>query len=197
MDITVHVVQSFDKHWTIAVQHDPDGNPPRTPADTTGAEGRISSMPTIRETITTSLPADEAFAFVADFANAPVWDPGTATSHRLDDGPVGVGSRYRLEVRMGRRLAPMTYRIVEHEPSRRVVLRGEGSSVRATDEISFDETPIGTRIEYVADIHLSGLLRLAEPLLGGAFRKIGRQARDGMQRALADRAAGTTARPGR
>jgi dehydrogenase/reductase SDR family member 12 len=152
-------------------------------------------MPTIHETITTTLPADEAFAFVADFANAPIWDPGTATARRVDEGPVGLGSRYELQVRMGRRLAPMTYRIVEHEPSRRVVLRGEGSFVAATDEITFDQTPSGTRIEYVADIRLTGLLRLVQPFLGGAFAKIGRDARDGMQRALAERA-GTTTREG-
>ena len=144
-------------------------------------------MPTLRETIETKLPPAESFAFVADFANAPAWDPGTATSERLDTGPVGVGARYRLGVRMRGKVVPMEYRIETFEPDRRVVLRGEGSGVRARDEITFHATGSGTRVEYVAEIQLQGLMRLLEPLLGGAFAQIGRDARDGMQRALDER----------
>ena len=42
----------------------------------------------------------------------------------------------------------------------------------------------------VADIRLQGLMRLAQPFAGGAFARIARDARDGMQRALDGRAAG-------
>ncbi|HUQ78375.1 MAG TPA: SRPBCC family protein [Patescibacteria group bacterium] len=144
-------------------------------------------MPTIRETIRTELRADEAFAFIADFANAPAWDPGTATSERVDEGPVRVGARYRLGVRMRGKVVPMEYRIETFEPSRRVVLRGEGSGVVARDEITFRSDGTGARIDYVAEIHLQGVLRILEPFLGGAFARIGRDARDGMQRVLDDR----------
>ncbi len=143
-------------------------------------------MPTLRETIETDLPPAESFAFIADFANAPAWDPGTATSARLDTGPVGVGARYRLGVRMRGKVVPMEYRIETFEPDRRVVLRGDGSGVRARDEITFHFRGSGTRVEYVAEIHLQGLMRFLEPLLGGIFAKIGRDAREGMQRALDD-----------
>ena len=145
-------------------------------------------MPILRETIQTSLARDEAFAFIADFANASTWDPGTARSERIDDGPVGVGSRFRLGVRMRGRVVPMEYRITTHEAPRRVVLSGSGSGVRATDEISFSRAGDGTLIEYVAEIHLEGWMRLVEPIVGRAFAKIGRDARDGMERTLDERA---------
>lgn len=142
-------------------------------------------MPTIHETIETNLDPEAAFAFVADFANAPAWDPGTATSARIDDGPVGVGARYRLGVRMRGRVVPMEYRIVVHEAPYRVVLEGEGSGVRARDDITFaPRSGGGTWIDYTADIHLTDWKGILEPLLGGAFAKIGRAARDGMERAL-------------
>ncbi len=147
-------------------------------------------MAILRERIDTELALDDAFAFIADFANAEQWDPGVASSERLDAGPVGVGSRYRLEVRMGGRLAPMEYRVTAFEPSRRVVLAGSGSGVEAVDEIEFEATPSGTRIDYTADIRLRGWLRLAAPFAGGAFARIARDARDGMARALDQRAAG-------
>jgi carbon monoxide dehydrogenase subunit G len=145
-------------------------------------------MPRLHEIIETRLPAEDAFAFVADFANAQHWDPGVATSERIDPGPVGLGARYRLGVRMRGKVAPMEYRITTWEPSTRVVLTGEGSSVSAVDEIRFEPIPTGTRIDYTADIHLTGWMRLAEPFAGGAFEKIAKDALGGMQKALEERA---------
>jgi carbon monoxide dehydrogenase subunit G len=143
----------------------------------------------LHKTIDTPLPIDDAFAFVADFANARHWDPGVATSERLDDGPVGPGARYRLGIRMRGRVAPMEYRISTYEPPRRVILTGEGSNVSAVDEIRFEPTATGTHIEYLADIRLGGWMRLVAPFAGGTFRKIAEDALGGMQAALDARAA--------
>lgn len=141
-------------------------------------------MARLREQLETSLPIDEAFAFVADFANSSRWDPGVAYSEALTEGPVRIGSRYRLGVRMGGRVSEMEYRVTALETPRRVVLAGEGPGVSAVDEIRFASTGSATRIDYTADIHLRGLLRLVAPLAGGAFDRIARNARDGMQRTL-------------
>ncbi len=141
-------------------------------------------MTRLREQIITPLALDETFAFVADFANAMHWDPGVATSERLDEGPLRVGARYRLGIRMRGRIAPMEYRVSVLDPRRRVVLLGEGSGVSAVDDIRFEQAGEGTRIDYTADIRLSGIARLAQPLLGGAFAKVARDALEGMQRAL-------------
>jgi carbon monoxide dehydrogenase subunit G len=147
-------------------------------------------MATLNERIETALPLDEAFAFIADFANSKDWDPGVATSVPLDPGPVAVGSRYQLGIRRGDNVASMEYVVTAFEPLRRVVLAGEGSGVSAVDDIRFEATPGGgTRIDYMADIRLRGVRRLAAPFAGGAIAKIVRQGRDGMQRALDERAA--------
>ncbi|HEU0235233.1 MAG TPA: SRPBCC family protein [Candidatus Limnocylindrales bacterium] len=150
-------------------------------------------MTTLREQIDTSLPPGEAFAFIADFSNAAQWDPGVASSERIETGsgagPVGMGSRFRLGVRMGGRVTPMEYTISTWDPPHRVVLAGAGSGVEAVDDIRFQPTPSGTRIDYVADIRLTGLLRLVSPFAGAAFATIARNARQGMERALDQRAA--------
>jgi carbon monoxide dehydrogenase subunit G len=150
-------------------------------------------MTRLHEIIETPLPVEDAFAFIADFANSQHWDPGVATSERIDDGPVGLGARYRLGVRMRGRVAPMEYRITTFEAPRRVVLTGEGSGVSAVDEIRFEPTGKGTRIDYTADIRLGGWMRLIQPLVGGAFEKIARDALGGMQRVLDERAASRAA----
>ncbi len=152
-------------------------------------------MTTLNERIETTLPIEAAFAYIADFANSQEWDPGVETAERIDQGPVGLGARYRLGVHLGGRVAPMEYRTSIFEPPSRVVLVGSGSGVSAVDEIRFERTGTGTTIHYTADIRLGGLLRLAQPFLGGAFANVARKAAAGMRRTLADRARATVDGP--
>lgn len=146
-------------------------------------------MTRLHERLETRLGIEEAFDYVADFATSEEWDPGVDSAERIDDGPVGVGARYRLGVHLAGRVAPMEYRITVYEPPHRVVLEGEGSGVTATDDIRFARTGDTTRVDYIADIRLGGLLRFIQPFLGGAFRKLAENAVGGMREQLERRAA--------
>ena len=141
-------------------------------------------MPLLQETLEVDRPLDEVFAFVGDFANTKEWDPGIADARMVTDGPIGIGTRYALDVVFNGRTLPMTYVVTEWDPPNRVVLKGEGSTLTAVDDIRFEATPTGTRIRYSADLRLKGLLRFAEPLLKGRFDETGRRAMAGMRRAL-------------
>jgi len=154
-------------------------------------------MTRLNERITTTLPIEEAFAYLADFVNSAEWDPGVATAERIGSEEAGIGARYRLGIRRGDSVVPMEYRVLAFEPPRRIVLEGSGSGVTATDEISFERSDAGTIVEYTADIRLDGLRRLAEPFLGGMFRRIAADASDGIRRTLAARAAAGADAPGR
>jgi len=145
-------------------------------------------MTRLERRLETRLGRDEAFAFIADFANAMRWDPGVATSEVIGSEPTGLGSRYKLGVRMGSRVTPMEYRISAFEAPQRVVLEGEGSGVTATDEIRFTPSGTGTTIDYVADIRLGGLLKLAQPFLGKRFDALAGNAVEGMKKTLDARA---------
>jgi carbon monoxide dehydrogenase subunit G len=154
-------------------------------------------MPRLHEIIETSLPPQETFAFIADFANSEVWDPGTVSSKPIGGTSVGAGSSYDLVVKVGSGTAPMVYTIETYEPDTRVVLRGEGKTVTARDDIRFAPTAEGgTRVDYTADIELKGWMRLLTPFLGGAFKKLGDDAKRGMTEALAERAAARTGAAG-
>ena len=111
------------------------------------------------------------------------------------DGPIGIDTTYELGVRMGGRVAPMTYRIAHFERPGRVVLVGAGSGVDAVDEIRFARSGGGTAIDYTADIRLRGIRRLLQPFLGRTFARIGRDAAAGMEDTLADLAAAGDQRP--
>jgi hypothetical protein len=153
-----------------------------------------STVTRLMEQVETRLGRDAAFAYVADFARQAEWDPNTVSSRRIDGGALGVGARFALEVRMGSRVVPMEYRISELRAPSRVVLVGQGPGIWTEDAITFTEAGSGTRVEYVADIRLSGILGLMQPLLGRAFAAIGRGAVAGMKREL-DRLAATSGAP--
>jgi carbon monoxide dehydrogenase subunit G len=147
-------------------------------------------MTKLHKRIETTLPIEAVFTYLVDFSNAQEWDPGVESARRLDLGPIDRGSRFELHVRMGGRVAPMTYRIRDLTRPTRVVFEGTGSRVEAIDSITLIDRPDGgTSVDYTADIRLGGLLRFVQPLLGRTFAKIGDAAAAGMERTLADRAA--------
>jgi carbon monoxide dehydrogenase subunit G len=142
-------------------------------------------MARLRETIEVATSIEEAFDYVADFSTTARWDPGIAEAVRVGDGPIGVGSRFDvIAVFNGRRL-PLTYEIVEYDRPNVVVLRGEGPSFRGLDRIGFTrEGDTHTRIDYAADVELTGVAKLAEPFMRGRFDQMGRKAVGGLKATL-------------
>jgi Polyketide cyclase / dehydrase and lipid transport len=152
-------------------------------------------MTKLVESLTSPVARDEAFAYVADWSRQSEWDPNTTSSRQLGGDRPAVGARYALEVRMGPRTASMEYRITELEAPSRIVLVGEGSGIWTQDTIIFSEVPGGTRVDYEAEIRLSGLLGIMQPLLGRAFDGIARGAVEGMKRELDALAGGSPGVP--
>jgi carbon monoxide dehydrogenase subunit G len=142
-------------------------------------------MTKLHEVVKVDRPQAEAFEFLADFANAERWDPGTVRSVPVGGGGrVGVGSTFDLTVRFRGRTMPMRYRIERYEPARLVALTGTGDRVEARDEIRFEPDGRGTRITYEAELRLTGLARLAGPFVRESFRKLGAEAARGIAEAL-------------
>jgi hypothetical protein len=121
---------------------------------------------------------------MADFSNAAQWDPGVTSSHRLDAGPVGLGSQFDLTVPFAGRAKTLRYRITEFEPGRRVTFTATTSMLRSVDTLTFELRPAGCEMTYDADLRLSGLAAIANPLLALAFRRIGDRARESLRQKL-------------
>jgi carbon monoxide dehydrogenase subunit G len=128
----------------------------------------------------------ETFAYLSDFSTTEEWDPGVVEAERLGDPPIGAGTEFRVVARFLGRTTALTYRVVEFEPGDVVTLRGENATVVSLDSITVEPADGGTRITYDADLTLKGPLRLADPLLGLAFGRVGHRALEGLRTALAD-----------
>jgi carbon monoxide dehydrogenase subunit G len=124
-------------------------------------------------------PAD-SFAYVADFTTVAEWDPGIHASRKVS-GDGGVGSVYEVQAEFRGKTMPFTYTVTTFEENRRIVLDGVGEKATSLDTISFEPAEDGgTRITYSADFKLKGVLRVAEPFLGGTFKALAKKALDGL-----------------
>jgi hypothetical protein len=142
-------------------------------------------MPHYCAQVDTSLPRDEVFAYLSDFSTAREWDPGVVDAERVLDAPPSEGAQFRLEAEFLGRTTELTYRIVDFAAPASVTFFGENANVVSCDRITFEETEFGTRITYDANLHLKGPIRLADPLLAIAFRRVGDRALRGLKRRLA------------
>ena len=140
----------------------------------------------LNQTATTGLDRTTAFDHVGDFANIDRWDPGVVNATKATPGDVGVGTVYDLTLDYNGRQLEMSYCIVGYEPGRKIVLEGSGLWIKAIDVIEFSDHEDGTLVTYTADLGLTGIGRLIEPLLRGRFEQVGSGAGAGLRRWLGE-----------
>ncbi len=136
-----------------------------------------------RSVETTASPA-KVFAYLSDFTNTEEWDPGTVTTTRVS-GDGGVGTTYANTSKFAGRETELTYVVKEHVPDSRFVLRGTNKTVTATDTMEIAPAGAGSKVTYTADFEFQGLAKLVVPFMGGAFKKLGDEAEEGLRTALA------------
>jgi hypothetical protein len=146
--------------------------------------GRKAAMAKYVTTIESSRPASEAFAYLADFANAKVWDPSVSESRRVGEEPLGVGSAFDLVARFAGRDVPLRYSIVSYEAPRRVVLEAQRPGFVSRDTITVEPAVGGSTVHYDAVLAFSGIGRLFDPLMQRIFDRVGARATAGMAAAL-------------
>jgi uncharacterized membrane protein len=103
---------------------------------------------------TTSAPQDQVWQALVDVADWPRWTPSYTSVKRLDEGPLGVGSRARVKQP---RLAPAIVEVTELDAGRGFTWVSSAVGVRFVGRHRLvPEAGGGTRIELAAE--LSGWL---------------------------------------
>lgn len=138
-------------------------------------------------TVTTAEDREKVFAYLADFRSAVEWDPATKQSWLRRGVPGRPGAEFRLVSRFMGRDVPLTYRTVEVDRPRRIVLVAEAAAATSRDEITLAELGDGgTAVTYSADLRLHGPLRVLDPLIAVFFSRLGENARRQMSRRLSE-----------
>jgi len=144
-------------------------------------------MASYETTIVIPRSIEDAFAFISNFQNAPLWDPRTYAAEKKTSGTIGVGTRFVLNGGLfplrvfpfAKGIAttilgmPLTYDVVTYEPPRELELEGETPLFRYRDRLELIPVGSQTRLIYSARLELKGPFAIGEPLLKRMFQRIG------------------------
>jgi uncharacterized membrane protein len=115
-------------------------------------------------------PVEVVFAFLSDFENNLKWRASQVEVEKTSDGPIGVGTTYRLVNNLLGRRVDLGATVVEFEPNRRFASRDDGPIPIEAQRI-FEPVEGGTRVTLIVKAEPGGLLRIAEPLLGAILKR--------------------------
>lgn len=136
------------------------------------------------ETITVERPLHEVFAYISEFSRIEEWDPAVARGQRLTEGPLGVGSEFRIDMKAG---FSLRYTVIEWERDRRLLMTVDSKPFTAREEIFFTRSAAGTQVRYVATFEFVAPLARILNAFPGLMDRVGKSAMAGMRRALEDR----------
>ncbi|MEP5764563.1 MAG: SDR family NAD(P)-dependent oxidoreductase [Halieaceae bacterium] len=144
-------------------------------------------MTTLNEVIQIERPAQEVFAYIADFSTCEQWDSTAIEATRMDRGPLGVGSRFKVVCAAPVGKLPLEYEITEYQPDEKVVLRGHGRFFEVEDTILVTPTASGCELNYTAIFTWKPLLSKLAPKLQAGLERMGRASiQEGLKQALED-----------
>jgi uncharacterized membrane protein len=128
-------------------------------------------MAKIRETVDIDAPADRVWAVVQeDAVHAPRWSTNLDKVEKLDDGPPGIGTRYRYHldlpggIKERLEVEQDVYRKPKHCAGRFVK-----GPLKGTWSYTYSARKDSTHVVYEMDYELAGLLRFAGGLLAGQY----------------------------
>jgi uncharacterized protein YndB with AHSA1/START domain len=101
-------------------------------------------MRRVEASISIAASPDQVFAFVADVANLPRWQPGILSATRTSPDPAGVGSTARVVRDLGGHSMTVDLAITEFEPGRRLALASAASGVSVTATLDLEAVGDGT-----------------------------------------------------
>ncbi|MFF6916750.1 SRPBCC family protein [Streptomyces sp. NPDC012466] len=113
-------------------------------------------MAIIRESIDVDCRPEEVYQYVMDASRMPEWQLSAVSAERLDEGPVGVGTKVRVTRHVGRRVMPMTMEVTEYDPPRSWGMRGVDGPVRAHVHGEVEPYDQGRRSHVTIDMHFEG-----------------------------------------
>jgi carbon monoxide dehydrogenase subunit G len=127
---------------------------------------------TVSRTFDVDVPPEIVIPYLADFAHAEQWDPGTVRCVRNDDGPVVVGSSWHNTSKIAGISTQLTYTL-ERLTDERIVLVGRNHTATSTETIDVASSGTGSSITYTNEVSFKGAARLAAPLGKVVFEKLG------------------------
>ena len=121
-------------------------------------------MATFTNTVTIQKPAEEVFAFLADFENIPMWNHAIEETSKMSAGPVGIGTRYR-QTRSVPSRSTEDFEVTVFESASRLAIHGQIGPFQATVSYVLEAKTGVTTLVNSVELHPSQAVpKLLAPL---------------------------------
>ncbi len=123
-------------------------------------------MYTYEESIFINHPQRMVFDFVTNPANHSQWSSATKSAKWTSKGPPGVGSTYKVLVKLGWSVVETEVEITAWEPFEVYSFKGSQGSIQATSQSRFEPKETGTQLTLTGKLKGTGVGKLMEGLFG-------------------------------
>ena len=116
-------------------------------------------MATFENTVVIRRPIEEVFGFLADFENIPKWNYAIVATHKVSEGPIGVGTMYE-QVRSVPSRSEERFEVTAHNPPQQLEIQGQLGPFPSRLSYGLAAAPEGTRVTNTVELELRGPGRL-------------------------------------
>ena len=111
-------------------------------------------------------PIEEVFDFVADERNEPRYNPRMLSAELVSEEPIGVGSRFRAELKTPGRTMSMTVQFTDFDRPRRLASTTHSSMMQTNGALTFEPQEDGTLMRWSWDVQPHGPMRVIPAAVG-------------------------------
>jgi len=116
-------------------------------------------------------PVEDVFAVASNPEGYVKWSPGLVEVKRISEGPVGVGTTWRLvRQALGQRLEG-DLKLTEYDLNRKFTLDSKSRPFPGKARWTFNAVDGGTRVSVLIQAEPGGFFKLAEPVLGSFTKR--------------------------
>jgi uncharacterized membrane protein len=129
-------------------------------------------MARMETSIVIGRPLEEVFAFTTNFENQPKWQSRLLEATQISEGPIGVGTRWRLAAKfLGQRIE-FDQECIEYEPNRLYAGVGKSGPFPIEGRQTYQRVDAGTQIDVTGEVRPGGFFKLAEPLVMNMLKRL-------------------------
>jgi uncharacterized protein YndB with AHSA1/START domain len=134
-------------------------------------ERKVTAM-RLEQTFLVEKPPEVVFAYLTDPAKVAEWQTAKTSVEQLTDGPPRLGTRFRERTKgPGGKEFDQIVEFTEFDPSRRVHVHVVEGPYPVDGTWTFEPADSGTRVRFVAEGELKGVMRALQPLAKRMLRK--------------------------
>jgi len=124
----------------------------------------------VKVSIVINRPLEEVFVFLSNLENNMKWRSGMIKAEKISEGPIGVGTTYRVINNFFGRRAEGEAVVTEYELNWKYATMNK-SGLRIKTQRMFEPVEGGTRVTFSVETQLGAFFKLAEPLLASIGKR--------------------------